>query len=226
MYRDVFLQGLNTLARANARLSSPWPILVGGAAVEIETQGQAMSDDFDVVCWTEEAYDLALKAEGFSPYGRRYAYLHQSLPFALEMVSGGYYDGRADLDRTRLYHLPDGVLRVAAVEDLIVDRLCQWQSNPQGMKSRYYQAQVLWQCADGLDLLYLSQRLQQETGQAWDLGANASTPGPRVLDFFERQRFLAQQPQPFSPKMLQNPGALRTPIKRALLRKIRQRLKR
>ena len=79
-------------------------VLVGGAAAAIHTDGAFMSADFDVVAGNDAAFDRAMATSGFvddekALHGQG-GWYHSAHPqFAVEQVSGGYFDGRADKTR-------------------------------------------------------------------------------------------------------------------------------
>lgn len=175
-----YLAALDPLAVAfsayEAATGNP-AILVGGAAAAIHTDGAFMSADFDVVAGNDAAFERAMAAAGFvndhkAVHGR--GWYHPYHPqFAVEQVSGGYFDGRADRARCLKLTVRDGAaLVLPAVEDMIADRLGQHEVAG-GDMSMPEQAKALFALADGLDLDYLRQRIVEETGNPVHLGLSA-----------------------------------------------------
>lgn len=152
-------------------------VLVGGAAAAIHTDGAFMSADFDVVAGNDTAFEHAMAAAGFvdddkAVHGR--GWYHPDHPqFAVEQVSGGYFDGRADRARCLRLTVRDGAaLVLPAVEDMIADRLGQHEVAG-GDMSMLHQAQALFALADGLDIDYLARRIAEESGNPGHLGLSA-----------------------------------------------------
>ncbi len=109
------------------------PILVGGAVVEFDTLGAVTTGDFDVVAADQEALDSALRAVGFrreDRAGRRLGgWYHEALPIAVDCVSARYYDGRGDRARLRIIATRGGEFLAAPTEEIIIDRIGQWEAS-------------------------------------------------------------------------------------------------
>jgi hypothetical protein len=153
-------------------------VLVGGAAAAIHTDGAFMSADFDVVAGNDSAFERAMVAAGFvdddkAVHGR--GWYHPEHPqFAVEQVSGGYFDGRGDRARClKLTVRAGAALVLPAVEDMIADRLGQHEVAG-GDMSMLEQARALFALAQGLDLDYLTRRILEETGNPAHLGLSES----------------------------------------------------
>lgn len=150
-------------------------VLVGGAAAAIHTDGAFMSADFDVVAANDAAFDRAMAAAGFAiddkPLHGMRGWYHPDHPqFAVEQVSGGYFDGRGDRTRCLRLLVCDGsAIVVPAVEDMIADRLGQHEVSS-GDMSMLEQARALYALADGLDPAYLYRRIVEESGNPAHLG--------------------------------------------------------
>ena len=150
-------------------------ILVGGSATAISTGGAFMSEDFDVVAGNDAAFGEAMAAHGFereSPavHGLVAWYHPDFQRFAVEQVSGGYFDGKAD--RTKCLKLAingDSAIVLPAVEDLIADRLAQYAVSA-GDDAMLEQAKALFALSNGLDLDYLKRRVLEEGGNVGLLG--------------------------------------------------------
>lgn len=157
--------------KATGRLA----VLVGGAAAAIHTDGAFMSADFDVVAGDDAAFDKAMTAAGFvddekAVHGQG-GWYHPAHPqFAVEQVSGGYFDGRADKARClKLTVREDAAIVLPAIEDMIADRLGQHEV-ASGDTSMLEQARALYALAEGLDLDYLYRRIVEESGNPAHLG--------------------------------------------------------
>lgn len=153
-----------------------WPVLVGGAATAIQTAGNFMSGDFDVVASNDQAFADALHEAGFVDEGGighgLGGYFHPDFPrYGVEQVAGPLFDGRSD--RTRLIKLVvrDGAAIVLpSIEDLIADRLGQHAVASASDDSRLLQAQALLRMAKEVDGHYLKRRIVEESGDPALLG--------------------------------------------------------
>lgn len=169
-YRPEFTAALGLLAQACAilrRQGVPLPILVGGAVVEFDTAGHAHTGDLDLVTAADDEVAAALLAVGFERetglrHGR-YGFFHPALPVAVELVSGGYFDGLADRSRVRIVEVPGGEVLMAPTEDLIADRAGQWFASGRRDGRMLAQAQLLLALAPAMDGAYLERRLREET---------------------------------------------------------------
>ncbi len=175
-YRPEFLAALDLLAKACAIVQAKGgvlPVLVGGAVVEIETTSAITTGDFDLLGGTEAMMEEALAEVGFtreSRPGRKLGgFFHADLPIGIEFVSGGYFDGRGDRQRIRLLDRPAGPIPLAAVEDLIADRMGQWEASDRRDQARLSQAVLLLELAMDIDDAYLDRRIIEETAGAADL---------------------------------------------------------
>jgi hypothetical protein len=175
---DDYIKALTMLAKAfvsyEARTGIS-AILVGGSATAISTGGAFMSEDFDVVAGDDSNFSEAMAAHGFEEESPAVhglvAWYHPDFPrYAVEQVSGGYFDGKAD--RTRCVKLTindDSAIVLPAVEDLIADRLGQYEVSS-GDDAMLEQAKALFQLSDGLDMDYLKRRIAEEGGNLGLLG--------------------------------------------------------
>lgn len=104
------------LGREVANVKAP-PIIVGGSAIELYSQGSYVSGDIDLVGPRKELIAV-LERWGFRRDGRLW---HRAdLEIAVDLVGSDY---TGDIQRTREIYTPFGPVLVAAVEDLLVKRL-------------------------------------------------------------------------------------------------------
>lgn len=170
-FRKEFVDALTLLAAAFDRVVEQGherPVLVGGGAVEFYTGGAVLSGDLDVVTDAQQVFEAALVDLGFRREDRPNHLLrglyHPKLGIDVEVVSGLLFDGAGDKTKIRLVDVGDGShVAVAALEDIIADRMGQYASTPNHAPDMLGQAVKLLQLADRLDDAYLDQRIRQET---------------------------------------------------------------
>lgn len=179
---EAYLAALAELGEAFASYEAATgavAVLVGGAAAAIHTDGEFMSADFDVVAGDDAAFDKSMTAAGFvdDPKGIHGdgGWYHPAHPqFAVEQVSGGYFDGRGDKKRCLKLNIRGGsAIVLPAIEDMIADRLGQHEVTP-GDPSMLAQAKALYNLADGLDFDYLLKRIAEEAGNPEHLGLSGN----------------------------------------------------
>lgn len=167
-----YIDLLSELARAFAAYEAEtgvWPVLVGGAAAAIQTAGEFMSGDFDVVAGNDEAFAHAMLSSGFTVDERigRIAggYYHPAYPrYGVELVSGPLFDGRADPEKLVRLTINDGSIVLPSIEDLIADRLGQFAISSVSDTSRLEQAKAMLRMAKEVDGHYLRSRIVDEGG--------------------------------------------------------------
>jgi hypothetical protein len=172
---DEYLALLETLASAFGayeRETGSLPVLVGGAAAAIQTGGEFMSADFDIVAADDAAFEKAMVTSGFVPEDRTgrllRGFYHPGFPaYGVEQVSGPLFDGRADPERLLKLEVREGnSIVLPAIEDLIADRLAQHNVASKGDSSRLFQARALLRMAKEVDRHYLIRRIEEEGGDA------------------------------------------------------------
>ena len=171
---ETYLALLEVLANAFQRYEATTghsPVLVGGGAVAVQTQGAFMSGDLDLYAPNDAALEAALLQAGFAREERKGrlagGFYHPDYPeYGVEAISGQLFDGRAD--RTRLIRVlfedAKGIV-IPSFEDMIADRLGQYAGSNQRDHSRLAQAQLLFRLAEDLDLEYLQLRVADEGGE-------------------------------------------------------------
>jgi len=137
------------------------PIVVGGEAVELYTQGRYTTGDIDLK-GNKEVLDEVLAEWGFTKEGRIWASKEYNL--YVDWL-GGFLDEGAEAERRTNIIALDGEneIRIVSFEDLIVDRLCA---------AKYWNDQdsLVWaktllevvRRAGGPDTQYLTVRAEQE----------------------------------------------------------------
>lgn len=175
-YRPEFLAALDLLACASALMVAegcPPPILVGGAVVEFDTLGAVTSGDLDLVSPNDDALERALVAVGFRREDRAGwrlgGWYHPDLPIAADCVSARYYEGRADRSRIRVLSVPGGEVLMAPTEELVIDRIGQWEASDRKDSDLAAQIRGLLLLARDLDESYIARRLAEEAGISVDL---------------------------------------------------------
>lgn len=175
-YRAEFQLALELLARACTALQRrgvPLPVLVGGAVVEFDTGSGIATGDFDLVTPHQEEVEAALLEVGFLQEDRagwkRGGLYHPDHAIGVEFVSGQYFDGLGDRSRIRLITLDAGVVPVASTEDLIADRMGQWEASGRKDAAMLHQAAALLALAEAPDEAYLDRRIREETAGGADL---------------------------------------------------------
>jgi hypothetical protein len=142
--------------------------------VELYTDGQITSGDFDFVSGQQIAFFEELKSLGFvqpaQPGWLQRSLWHPDLLLAVQVVSHALMDGHADARRIRIIEI-DGPgetgsarLSVIPVEDLIADRMAQALDGRLVRKDMQNQAVRLYQLAEALDEAYLDARIRTEIG--------------------------------------------------------------
>ena len=129
--------------------------VVGGQAVETYTAGQFRTGDIDIVTPESEAAEAILRRMGFEQEGM--IWLSKALGLVIHIV--GLLPKNSE--KTRIIHVGPYQVRIAGVEDLIVDRLGAaklWKSQVDSE-----QAKALWESfRKQVDLQYLRKRAREE----------------------------------------------------------------
>ena len=172
-WRPQFSAALAKLAEVSSTLDDRGyrpPILVGGGAVELYTQGAINTGDFDLVTSQQPELESVLAECGFiRPSGPGIAtrgWIHPALMLGFEIVGSRLLDGLASHDRIRVIEIgEEGAIAVIDVEDLIADRMGQYASG--SAPEMLGQAQALFRLSKGLDLQYMDHRIREETSQTY-----------------------------------------------------------
>jgi len=173
-FRSEFREALSLLAQVCDEVVRRWyplPVLVGGAAVEFYTSGDAMTADADFVTPYHDVFEEILPKYGFvfvdRPGRRMRRFRHPSLDLGVEVVSDDLYPG-SDPARIRLVRTAGGGrIAIYPVEDVIADRLGQYAEDSRA--EMLGQAIQLYQLATELDEAYLEARIRDQTHGDWSL---------------------------------------------------------
>lgn len=146
------------------------PVLVGGAAVALQTLGAFMSADLDLHAPNDRELAKALRQAGFVAEAGRGRLLggfyHPEFPeYGVEAISGNLFDGRSDRSRLMriLLHETKSIV-IPSAEDMIADRLGQYAASNGRDHDRLAQARLLFRLVEHLDLDYLRRRIKDEGG--------------------------------------------------------------
>lgn len=168
-YRKEFIETLVLLSRAFRIVEKQGgkpPVIVGGAAVEYYTAGNIVSGDFDIIYENLALLSDALVSQGFVQEDRlghiNRGFYHPTLLTAVEVVSGPLFDGKTDEERLALVPIDDGSVIVPPIEDIIADRLAQYEASICRDNEMLEQARILLKLAENLDRDYLFKRLNDE----------------------------------------------------------------
>lgn len=168
-YIAVLLKMANVFSKYEAAVGYP-PVLVGGAAVAVQTQGAFMSGDFDLFAPNDEVLHQCLIEAGFvadERVGRLIGgyYLPGFEEFGVEAISGQLFEGRSERDRLIRFSIGQGSsIVIPSFEDMIADRLGQHAVAGKSDNSRLEQARAIFKLAEMLDLDYLKRRVADEGG--------------------------------------------------------------
>jgi hypothetical protein len=170
---DTYLALMGVLADAfeyYETTTGHYPVLVGGGAVAVQTQGAFMSGDFDLYAPRDAELEAALLKAGFVREERlghmTGGFYHPEYPeYGVEAISGQLFDGRSDT--SRLIRVPlsntKGIV-IPSFEDMIADRLGQFAASNGRDRTRLAQAQLLFRLAEEPNLHYLQTRIAEEGG--------------------------------------------------------------
>jgi len=133
------------------------PVIVGGEAVEIYTQGSYTTGDIDLL-GDRRVIEEVLKQWGFLRLGR--VWVNKELDLYVDIVGGGTNE------RVEEVELDEGkVIKVISIEDLIVDRLnaYRWWGDTDSKMWALVLKKVAQGSGRGLDEDYLRERLRKES---------------------------------------------------------------
>ena len=137
------------------------PIVVGGEAVELYTQGRYTTGDIDIK-GDKDTLETVLMDWGFAKEGRVWASREYDL--YIDWLGGSLDEGAEAEKRTNIIAIaPELEIRVISFEDLIVDRLCAakyWDDSDSLMWAKVL-LEILMKVG-GADTCYLTKRAEEE----------------------------------------------------------------
>lgn len=166
--KPAFRAVLRLVAKASKRMKAAGamePIIVGGAAVEVYTAGAILSGDIDIAIPDQELFEEELLTLGFvrdTRSGSHRGLYHPVHGYGLEMVARTPMDGKPRRDSYARYRTSSGDVLIISLEDLIADRIAQFDATPRGDRSRLVQAISLYAGAESIDKAYLAKRIGEE----------------------------------------------------------------
>lgn len=157
------------------------PVLVGGSAVEVYTNGTYTSGDIDCVGYPSLRLLRALRSSGFVQMGKQWVQEEEQV--FLEFPSGSLIDEEATSYMTRF-----GPIRILSLEDLIVDRLASlvfWGSQEDGANA----AVLYTRYRSKLNLLRLRNQARKAdvTWALQELETHLKSPTRRSFSLFLNQ---------------------------------------
>ena len=169
-YRKEFTDALSLLGQAFdqfTELGYERPVLVGGAAVEFYTESMISSGDFDITTPSQEALEDIFLELGFEhPFGAGVStkgWVHPDYLIGVEVVANTPFEGRTDKEKLFLVDTGNGKVTIIPAEDIIADRMGQYNSGPRGIPEMLSQAIKIYRFAINLDEDYLERRIREET---------------------------------------------------------------
>lgn len=151
--KKLYFMGLLTREAERKKVQ---PIVVGGSAVDIYTEGIYPSYDIDLVGNRKLIGKILEKAFGFKPSGR--GWINEHIGLFIEIPGSSLAGDKGRITTIRIEGLKVYVL---GLEDLIVDRIgaCVfWKSQTDCEQARF----LLWQYQNKLDSEYLEKKARDE----------------------------------------------------------------
>jgi len=144
-----------------ARRGAELPIVVGGEAVELYTQGRYTTGDIDLKA-PKEVFEAILTEWGFEKQGR--IWFSSEYGLYVDWLGGSLDEGEEAEKRTNIIALDSqNEVRVISFEDLIIDRLCAakyWKDEDSLIWAKSL-AKIAGK-AGGLDRQYIVRRAKSE----------------------------------------------------------------
>lgn len=151
---------IGLLSREVARRGGKYPIIVGGHAVEIYTQGSYTTGDIDIKA-DPEAIDPILREWGFSKVGR--IWINKDLDIFVDWLGSSLDEGEEAEKRTVVVKVADDLeIRVLSFEDLIIDRLSafKWWGDEDSLMWAKVLIKIK-ESIDGIDEAYIKERARK-----------------------------------------------------------------
>lgn len=158
--RRAFFIGLLTEEIRN-RGGKP-PIVVGGEALEIYTQGSYTTGDIDIKA-PRGILEEILREWDFTKKGR--IWFNKALDIYIDWLGEGPDEGREAEDRVNTIVINDRLeIKIISIEDLIIDRLnaAKWWKDEDSLVWARVLVQVKTAFGEDIDREYLMKRAEQE----------------------------------------------------------------
>ena len=164
------------------------PILVGGAAVEIYSQGAYTTGDLDFVGFVPSSVEEQLAAAGFERHGRHW--IHEAGIY-LEFPGSSLEEH----EKAVTFETEGAAILILSPEDLLVDRLAHWQFWGSGIDA-VNALRIVYRWKDDLDHKRLRQAAKhRQVSEALDvLERTIDAFGPTLPDSEELDRWLESDP--------------------------------
>ncbi len=138
------------------------PVVVGGEAVEIYTQGSYTTGDVDIKS-SKKATEEILKSWGFMNLGR--SWINKEIDIHIDWLGETLEEGIEAENRVNKIQIDEGLeIKVISIEDLVIDRLnaAKWW----GDSDSFMWAKVLIKVKEGIgekpDFDYLQKRAEKD----------------------------------------------------------------
>lgn len=137
------------------------PIVVGGLAVEIYTQGSYTTGDIDIKAQGELLASI-LKEWGFKKTGR--TWFNEELDIYIDWLGSSLDEGEEAYEKLNTVLIGELEIKVISIEDLIIDRLnaYKWWKDEDSFLWAKILCKVKKNMEDTLDKDYLYKRAQKE----------------------------------------------------------------
>lgn len=149
------------LSQEMTRRGAEMPIVVGGEALELYTQGRYTTGDIDIK-GQKETLEAVLEDWGFVKEGR--VWVSREYDLYIDWLGDSLDEGAEAEKRTNNIAIAPGLeVRVISFEDLIIDRLCAakyWNDSDSLMWARIL-LEILIKTGGG-DIVYLTKRAEKE----------------------------------------------------------------
>jgi len=158
--RRVFFIGL--LHREIIKNGGRPPIVVGGEALEIYTQGGYTTGDIDIKS-PKDLTEKILTTWGFIRRGR--VWFNSDLDIYIDWLGEGLDEGPEAEERVNTISIGDGLeVKVISIEDLIIDRLnaLKWWNDQDSIMWVRVLLEVKKRLGEEIDIKYLQKRAESE----------------------------------------------------------------
>ncbi len=149
------------LSREIVRRGGKMPIIVGGQAVEIYTQGSYTTGDIDIKA-PREITEAILAEWGFAKAGR--PWINRDMDIYIDWLGSSLDEGEEAERRTAIINITDQLdIRVLSIEDLVIDRLgaFKWWGDADSLTWAKVLIRVK-KAINSLDKVYLIERAKKE----------------------------------------------------------------